>query len=238
MTHFCHLRILYNGKEDLQDFYIMDLGKDRLILGYPFLRMFNPQINWEKGKLKEGKLRIQSALYKHLDQLVERWQRKAHKMGNLRQDEAVFIRRTTIAQNKPVLKENPIPEQYQKYSNVFLEEEARTFPPDQEPNATIELKPGAPERIDCKVYPLNLQEQEILKKFLSKELNKGFISPAASPYTSPVFFITKKDSTEKRLVIDYRKLNEWTVPDNGPLNRIETLMQQMNGCSLFSKFDI
>jgi len=59
-----------------------------------------------------------------------------------------------------------------------------------------------------------------------------------SPYTSPVFFIAKKDSAEKRLVIDYRKLNEWTVPDNGPLNRIETLMQQMNGCSLFSKFDI
>src|SRR5712672_3791947 len=120
MTHFCRLRILYNGKEDLQDFYIMDLGKDRLILGYPFLRMFNPQINWVKGKLKEGRLRIQSALYKHLDQLVERLQRKARKMGNLRQDEAVFIRRTTIAQNKPVLKENPIPEQYQKYSNVFL----------------------------------------------------------------------------------------------------------------------
>jgi len=67
MTHFCCLRILYNGKEDLQDFYITDLGKDRLILGYPFLRMFNPQIDWVKGKLKEGKLQIQSTLYKHLD---------------------------------------------------------------------------------------------------------------------------------------------------------------------------
>jgi len=114
----------------------------------------------------------------------------------------------------------------------------QTFPPDREPNTTIELKKGAPKRIDCKVYPLNLQEREILKKFLSEELDKGFISPAASPYTSPVFFIAKKDSAEKRLVIDYQKLNEWTVPDNGPLNRIETLMQQMNGCSLFSKFDI
>src|SRR5712672_2608374 len=70
MTHFCRLRILYDGKEDLQDFYITDLGKDRLILGYPFLRMFNLQIDWVKGKLKEGKLQIQSALYKHLNWLL------------------------------------------------------------------------------------------------------------------------------------------------------------------------
>ena len=166
-------------------------------------------------------------------------------MGDLQQDEAVFIRRSTITQDmahkwqsdKSVLGNNSIPEQYQKYSSIFSEEEAQVFPPDREPNATIELKPGVPERIDCKVYPLTLHKQEILKKFLLEELDKGFISPATSPYTSPVFFIVKKDSTEKRLVIDYQKLNQWMIPDNGPLNRIETLMQQMNRCSLF-KFDI
>jgi gag-polyprotein putative aspartyl protease len=37
MTHYCRLRITYNNQEDLQGFYIMNLGKDRLILGYPFL---------------------------------------------------------------------------------------------------------------------------------------------------------------------------------------------------------
>jgi len=58
-------------------------------------------------------------------------------MGDLHQDEAIFIRRTTIVQDKahqqedkPVPRDNPIPEQYQKYSNVFSEEEVRTFPPD------------------------------------------------------------------------------------------------------------
>ena len=28
MTHYCRLRICYNGKEDLQNFYITNLGKD------------------------------------------------------------------------------------------------------------------------------------------------------------------------------------------------------------------
>jgi hypothetical protein len=37
MTHYCCLRVSYNDQEDLQEFYITNLGKDCLILGYPFL---------------------------------------------------------------------------------------------------------------------------------------------------------------------------------------------------------
>ena len=53
-------------------------------------------------------------------------------MGDLQRDKAVFIRRLTVTQDmahqrrkdKLVLEDNSIPEQYQKYSNVFSEEEA------------------------------------------------------------------------------------------------------------------
>jgi hypothetical protein len=92
--------------------------------------------------------------------------------------------------------------------------------------------------INCKVYPLTRQETDALKKFLSEELDKGFIEEAASPYTAPVFFIAKKNTTEKRMVIDYRKLNQWSVRDNGPLTKIETLVQMLHGKKIFSKFDI
>ena len=67
MTHQCQLRIKYNGKEDLQDFYITNLGKDCIILGYPFLEKFNPKIDWSKGQLTEGPVVIQTAMFKHLD---------------------------------------------------------------------------------------------------------------------------------------------------------------------------
>ena len=70
MTHFCRLRIIYNGEEDLQNFYITNLGKDRLILGYPFLHRFNPDVNWREGSLSGGQVEIQSAIFKHLDSLV------------------------------------------------------------------------------------------------------------------------------------------------------------------------
>ncbi len=32
-------------------FYETSLGEDRIIFGYPWLQTFNPQINWEKGKV-------------------------------------------------------------------------------------------------------------------------------------------------------------------------------------------
>ena len=134
-------------------------------------------------------------------------------MGKLEEDEAVYIRSTTIAQdmaenyaqNKAGPKiESEIPKPFRKYAQVFSEEEARQFPLNREPNAVIDLLPGAPETINCKVYPLTGPEVETLKKFLADELEKGYISEVASPYTSPVFFIAKKNSPEKQLVIDYR----------------------------------
>jgi hypothetical protein len=54
----------------------------------------------------------------------------------------------------------------------------------------------------------------------------------------PVFLIGKKDSEEKQVVIDYRKLNEWVVRDNGPLSNIRTQLEKLTGKQIFTKFDI
>jgi len=211
MTHYCRLRIIHNGEEDLQNFYLTNLGKDRIILGYPFMSRFNPKVNWRKGSLSKGKVVIQSAVFKHLDQMVTNWQAKARRqLGEPEHGEAIYVRKATISQRmahdyqrtKPKINIS-IPPEFQKYAKVFSEEEAKKFPPDRNPNAVIELLPGAPEQLNCKVYPLTRQETETLKKFLSEEIDKGYIEETSSPYTSPVFFINKKDSAEKRLVVDY-----------------------------------
>ncbi len=80
--------------------------------------------------------------------------------------------------------------------------------------------PKVPKAIDCKVYPLTKEERDLLCTFLSEEQEKGYIYPEGSPYTALVFFIGKKDLDEKCIIMDYRKLNEWTVCDNGPLPNI------------------
>ncbi len=68
--------------------------------------------------------------------------------------------------------------------------------------------PKVPKVIDCKVYPLIKEERDLQYTFLSEEQEKGYIYPGSSPYTTLVFFIGKKDSDEKHIIMNYRKLNK------------------------------
>ncbi len=102
----------------------------------------------------------------------------------------------------------------------------------------ILLMPDIPKVLDCKVYPLMKEERDLLRTFLMEEEEKGYIYPGSSPYMAPVFFIGKKDSDKKRIIMDYRKLNEWTIRDNGPLSNIRTQLEKLQGKEIFSKMDI
>ncbi len=81
-------------------------------------------------------------------------------------------------------------------------------------------------------------EQDQLCIFLKEEEEKGYICKGSSLYTAPVFLISKKDSNEHRVVIDYHKLNEWVVRDNEPLLNIRTQLEKLTEKQLFMKFDI
>jgi hypothetical protein len=87
---------------------------------------------------------------------------------------------------------------------------------------TIKLKPNAPDVINCKIYPLTKEERELLQKWILEEEALGQIYTGSSQYTAPVYFIGKKDSQEKWIIMDYRRLNEWTIHDNNPLPNITT----------------
>ena len=45
ITHFVDLIISHQNKKISKHFYVTNLGGDRIILGYPWLRDFNPQID-------------------------------------------------------------------------------------------------------------------------------------------------------------------------------------------------
>ena len=58
-----------------------------------------------------------------------------------------------------------------------------------------------------KVYPLSREEREEIHKFINEQLRKGYIRPSKSPQMALVFFVEKKNR-KKRMVQDYRYLNE------------------------------
>ena len=45
ITHCCDLYVAKGNQKTWQQFYITNLGRNKLIFGYPWLKEFNPQIN-------------------------------------------------------------------------------------------------------------------------------------------------------------------------------------------------
>jgi Reverse transcriptase (RNA-dependent DNA polymerase) len=130
-----------------------------------------------------------------------------------------------------------IPEEYQQHQKVFSDQQATRFLPSRPEDHAIKLLPDAPETINCKVYPLTLAEQEAMRKFLEENERLGYIEKTDSPWSSPWFFIKKKDGT-LRPVQDYREVNKWTVRDVYPIPRIEQILESLHGKELFTVFDV
>jgi hypothetical protein len=65
ITNSVTLYIKFGDKEQRVEFFIMNLEKDRMILGHPWLRKFNPVINLKQGTIN-GKLEIATTAAKRL----------------------------------------------------------------------------------------------------------------------------------------------------------------------------
>src|SRR6266702_2490479 len=86
-----------------------------------------------------------------------------------------------------------VPKHYHKWKKVFSEEEAKRYPQHQPWDIAIDLVKDAPKVLDCKIYPLTLAEQGRLEDYIRENLEKGYIRPSHSQYSSPFFFVGKKD---------------------------------------------
>jgi Reverse transcriptase (RNA-dependent DNA polymerase) len=91
--------------------------------------------------------------------------------------------------------------------------------------------------IKCKTYLLTKPEMEAAKKFLDKNQAMGYIEPTNSPYSSPFFFIKKKDGTLQP-VQDYCEINKWTIHDVYPIPQITHILEQLQGKTLFTALNI
>src|SRR3954464_10478262 len=122
-----------------------------------------------------------------------------------------------------------------EYPDVFPEE-LPGMPPNRDVEFLIDLLPGSGP-IAKRPYKMDVDELKELKKQLKEQLDKGFIQPSSSSWGAPVLFVEKKDSS-KRLVVDYRSLNEVTIKNKYPLPNINDLFDQLEGAKVFSKIDL
>ncbi|KAI2668011.1 Retrotransposon-derived protein PEG10 [Labeo rohita] len=94
---------------------------------------------------------------------------------------------------------------------AFSRTKATQLPPHHPGDCAIDLVPGAtPPR--GRIFPLSQAESEAMNTYIQEELAKGFITPSTSPASAGFFFVKKKDGGLPPC-IDYRGLNEVTIPN-------------------------
>jgi len=119
---------------------------------------------------------------------------------------------------------------------VFGKKQSERMPTRKLWDHAIEVKKGFVPR-KGKVYPLSREEREEVREFVKEQLRKRYIRPSKSPQTALVFFVGKKDG-KKRMVQDYRYLNEWTIKNNYPLPLISDVLENIRTKKVFTKMDL
>jgi len=122
-----------------------------------------------------------------------------------------------------------------QFEDVFTDE-VPGLPPNREVEFSIDLVSGTGP-VSMAPYRMALAELVELKKQIAELMVKQFIRPSTSPWGAPVLLVKKKDGSS-RLYVDYRQLNKMTIKNKYPLPRIDDLIDQLHGSSLFSKIDL
>lgn len=98
---------------------------------------------------------------------------------------------------------------------------------------SITLKDDIPVQRSYTSIPKPLYKE--VKEYIQDLLAKKWIIKSKSPCSSSLH--SKKKDGSLRLSIDYRLLNQKTVPDRHPLPRIQDLIDTLGGYSWFSILD-
>ena len=123
----------------------------------------------------------------------------------------------------------------QEFKDMFPDE-VPWLPPNREVEFSIDLVPGTG-LVSIAPYHMAPIELVELKSQVEELLGKQFIRPSTSPWGASVLLVKKKDRSS-RLCVDYRQLNKMTIKNKYPLPRIDDLMDQLHGSSVFSKIDL
>ena len=170
----------------------LQLSKPRVILGMPWLKKWNPKINWDclsmtlplspcshipyhARYLSLDTDHELSQLFSSSSPAKDDWSLREYRL--LAGGSEEWINKVTISMQlaqaeKP--REIPVPHFCTDFTNVLSEKTYNILPPHQPFDHTIELKDSFVPKI-VKVYPLNLAGKEACKAFIDEHLKTGCI---------------------------------------------------------------
>jgi hypothetical protein len=178
------------------------LGNQKIILGLPWLRKYNPEINWKEGTLHWRTMTIKEVVDKeeHLNRpvnasdkvLLEYLIMENELWINSKKNLATKLASEANQKKPDLTPEQLVPQEYHDYLDIFDKDKANQFPDTWPWDHKIKMKFRFKLK-SFKTYNLTPEEQVELDKFLKENLDKGYIKLSQSPMALPFFFVKKKD---------------------------------------------
>jgi hypothetical protein len=248
VTHFVNLEFSSNISGLTQHHFLITKlpATQPVVLGFDFLRTFDPEIDWTHGTLRRKSANPPStALF--TNNKPESHARSSNSGSTSNPSSIANLSSTSNLATAGFFDddEDPddikdilrlVPSEYHDFVNVFSKSRADKLPPHRPYDHAIELEGDSLPRTGP-IYSTSSKESEILKSNIDELLSKGFIRPSKSPVGAPVVFAKKKDGT-LRLCIDYRQLNSRTRKDRYPIPPISTLLAKLSAAKIFTKIDL
>jgi RNase H-like domain found in reverse transcriptase/Reverse transcriptase (RNA-dependent DNA polymerase)/Integrase zinc binding domain/Chromo (CHRromatin Organisation MOdifier) domain len=203
---------------------LVAMGTHKVILGMPWLKLHNPQIDWWKEQII-------------MNQCACGGNRSAPQRKKSSGQEELCATSQEPENPAQVSSLKKIPTEYKKYELLFQEGPRNEALPKHQPwDHTIPIEKG---RIPTfgPIYQLSEKELAVLKDYIDVNLEKGFIRQSSSSCASPVIFVPKKNG-KLRLCVDYRQLNSITIKDCYPLPLINELQDRIQGANWFTSLDL
>jgi hypothetical protein len=240
LQYYTDLNVHTGTQNTTLRFFLTNLGEHKAILGYSWFAAVQPRIDWKKGWIDHTQLPL---VLRAPDAQKAQFTPRTRNVPRAKQQEEepdqYYIGRVTF--NPPT---NPTPEandkiptEYQRHRKVFSEEESQRLPQHTIWDHAIELLPGAPHTIPGRLLPLTQEEIQETDKFVKEHLACKTIRKSTSSYAANFFYIRKKGGA-LHPVQDYRPLNKWTVKDRNVSPLITQIIDRLQGCTTFTKFDV
>ncbi|TYK23464.1 putative retroelement pol polyprotein [Cucumis melo var. makuwa] len=240
------LEVQLNGWKIVEDFLPLELGGVDVILGMQWLYSLGvTTVDWKNLSLsfvaegKEVNIKGDPSLTKariNLKNMIKNWEEKdsgfliecrSLQVKTVEDDECYLL-------NTEVESKGLIGSVIKQFRDVF--EWPKKLPPRREIEHHIHMKEGT-NPINVRPYRYGFHQKKEMEKLVQEMLNSGVIRPSISPYSSPVLLVKKKDGSW-RFCVDYRAVNNATIPDKFPIPVVEELFDELCGATLFSKIDL